>query len=63
MVNFEVGDRYYSTVSILGQCWNGFAIVHLAKHVPSGIMVAIKRYNVDKARDDASLVQVRSSVT
>ncbi|KAF2897660.1 hypothetical protein ILUMI_08527 [Ignelater luminosus] len=57
MVNFEANNDHYSTVSLLGQCWDGLAIVHLAKHIPSDKMVAIKRFNMDKIKEESNLVE------
>lgn len=58
MVTFESDISKYTTVSILGQGYNGAAIVYLAKHNPSSKMVAIKKINVDKAKEEASLIEV-----
>lgn len=58
MVVFEANNSDYSTISILGQCWSDIIAVHLAKHLPSGKMVVVKRFNMDKIKEDASLIQV-----
>lgn len=42
----------------MGQGYDGAAVVYLAKHLPSNIMVAIKKINVDKAKEEAHLIQV-----
>lgn len=61
MVNFEANNDHYSTVSLLGQCWDGLAIVHLAKHIPSDKMVALKRFYMDKVKEESNLVEVRTA--
>lgn len=58
MVVFEPDILQYSIVSIMGQGYDGAAVVYLAKHLPSNIMVAIKKINVDKAKEEAYLIQV-----
>lgn len=55
---FEAEDTHYRTISILSQCWNDLATVYLGKHVPSGKMVAVKRFNMDRTKEEAGLVQV-----
>lgn len=58
MVVFEADDSHYRTFSLLSQCWDDLAVVYLGKHVPTGKMVAIKRFNMDRAKEEAGLVQV-----
>lgn len=60
MVTFESDISKYNMISLLGQGYDGAASVYLAKHVCSGKMVAVKKINVDKAIDEADLVQVCS---
>ncbi|XP_057665429.1 STE20-related kinase adapter protein alpha isoform X1 [Diorhabda carinulata] len=47
----------YQTISILGHCFDNKAIVQLAKHLPSGIMIAIKKFNIDKIKEDINLLE------
>ncbi|XP_072393750.1 STE20-related kinase adapter protein alpha-like isoform X1 [Diabrotica undecimpunctata] len=47
----------YQTISILGQCFDNKAVVQLAKHLPSGVMVAIKKFNVDTIPGDIKLLE------
>lgn len=54
--NANISD--YKTISILGHCFNNKAVVHLAKHLPSGEMVAIKKFNMDRIKEDINLVEV-----
>lgn len=60
MVNYEANISAYETISTLGQCFEGMAVVNLAKH-KSGTMVAIKRFNMDRIKHEAHLVEVRKS--
>ncbi|XP_018324329.1 STE20-related kinase adapter protein alpha [Agrilus planipennis] len=56
MVTYQPDNSYYKKLSILGECCNGLAIVYLAKHVPSQKLVALKKFNMDKAKH-ANLIQ------
>lgn len=58
MVNFNMDFKDYKIISTLGQCFEGRAAVNLARHLPSGTMVALKKFNMDKVREDSSLVDV-----
>lgn len=58
MVTYETNISKYVTFSVLGQGYCGAAVVYLAKHNPSSTMVAIKKINMDRAKEEASLVQV-----
>ncbi|RZB89865.1 STE20-related kinase adapter protein alpha [Asbolus verrucosus] len=57
MINYEAGISSYETISTLGQCFEGMAVVHLARHLPSGTMVAVKRFNMDRIKHEAHLVE------
>lgn len=59
MTSFDSNISSYKTISILGHCFNDNAVVHLAKHKPSGTMVAIKKFDMDKIKEGAHLVQVK----
>lgn len=59
MVVFEANNDSYRPLSVLGSCCGNFGVVQLARHLPSQKLVAIKRYNVDKANvEDAYLIEV-----
>lgn len=58
MTEFEADYGYYKTISILGQGFNGMMAVHLAKHLPTGRMIALKRFNMDRIKEEAHLVEV-----
>lgn len=58
MSEFEADNSHYSIISTLGQCYNGVGVVYLAKHLPSGQMVAIKKFNMDMVKDEVNLIQV-----
>lgn len=55
---YETNISKYVTFSIMGQGYCGAAVIYLAKHNPSSTMVAIKKINMDRAKEEASLVQV-----
>lgn len=59
MTTFHGNISLYKTISILGHCFDDTAVVHLAKHVPSGTMVAIKKFDMDRIREEAHLVEVK----
>lgn len=61
MAKFDANITWYKTISILGHCFGENAVVHLAKHKPSGTMVAIKKFNMDKIKEGAHLVEVTQS--
>lgn len=58
MVTYETNISKYVTFSVLGQGYCGAAVVYLAKHNPSNTMVAIKKINMDRAKEEANLIQV-----
>ncbi|CAH1970795.1 unnamed protein product [Acanthoscelides obtectus] len=41
----------YQIISILGHCFNQLAVVQLAKFIPTGAMVAIKKFDMDKIKE------------
>jgi STE20-related kinase adapter protein alpha len=57
MINYEANISAYETISTLGQCFEGKAVVHLAQHKKSGTMVALKRFNMDRIKHEAHLVE------
>lgn len=57
MVTYEANNDKYCFMSILGSCCNGLGVVQLARHLTSRQMVAIKRFNMDRAKEEASLIQ------
>lgn len=62
MTTFDGNISSYKTISILGHCFDETTVVHLAKHIPSGIMVAIKKFDMDRIKENANLVEVILSV-
>lgn len=62
MVTYETNISKYVTFSVLGQGYNSAAVVYLAKHNPSNTMVAIKKINMDRAKEEANLIQVSSHI-
>ncbi|KAJ3648741.1 hypothetical protein Zmor_020520 [Zophobas morio] len=57
MINYEANISSYETISTLGQCFEGMAVVHLSKHIKSGTLVAVKRFNMDRIKQEAHLVE------
>jgi len=58
MLMFEADPAHYQLCSVLGHCCEDIATVHLARHLPSGTLVAVKKFNMDKSKQEASLIQV-----
>lgn len=58
MFNFETNIAHYKIYSILGECCDNAGIVQLAKHLPSKQMVAIKKFNMDKIKEEVNLIEV-----
>lgn len=54
----ECIDAQYQSLSILGQCCQGYGSVELAKHKQSQKIVVIKRINLDTLKDEVELVEV-----
>ncbi|XP_069703693.1 STE20-related kinase adapter protein alpha isoform X2 [Periplaneta americana] len=57
MLMFEADPAHYQLCSVLGHCCEDIATVHLARHLPSGTLVAVKKFNMDKSKEEASLIQ------
>lgn len=54
---FEARSEHYNSLSILGSCCNDLGVVQLARHTPSGQIVAVKRFNMEKAKEEMSLIE------
>ncbi|XP_066262328.1 STE20-related kinase adapter protein alpha [Euwallacea similis] len=63
MVNFNTNLRDYEIICTLGQCFEAKATVNLAKHVPSGSLVALKKFNMDVVKEDSSLIDLEIILT
>ncbi|XP_072174158.1 STE20-related kinase adapter protein alpha-like [Diadema setosum] len=48
---FEGDSRHYTLLTLIGRNFEGNAVVHIARHGPSGDLVAIRRINLEKMRD------------
>ncbi|KAJ8730526.1 hypothetical protein PYW08_001939 [Mythimna loreyi] len=55
MFNPDIND--YQLTSIITECCGGVAVVYSALYKPNNQNVAIKRYFVDKTKENASLIQ------
>lgn len=58
MTTYDSNISSYKTISILGHCFDDNGVVHLAKHKSSGSMVAVKKFDMDKIKENAHLVEV-----
>ena len=58
MITFEPDLTHYQQCTLLTRCFNNQGTVHMACHVPSGMMVVVKRLNLDKSKEAANLIQV-----
>jgi len=58
---FESDPSHYKICSILGQCCGSIGIVLLAVHGPSASLVALKKFNMDKAKDEIENIQVQKA--
>lgn len=56
MYNPDIND--YQLTSIITECCGGVAVVYSALYKPNNQNVAIKRYFVDKTKENANLIQV-----
>lgn len=57
MLNPDFND--YQLTSIINECCGGGAVVYSALYKPSKQYVAVKRYFVDKSKENANLIQVK----
>lgn len=48
----------YEIKSELSNCCFGIGIVYLAKHAPTQQFVAIKKFQMDKAKEESNLIRV-----
>lgn len=62
MIMFEADSSCYKTVSMLSTCCDGLAIVHLTKHLPSDTLVVVKKFNMDRAKEESHLIQVNDLI-
>ncbi|CAH0550049.1 unnamed protein product [Brassicogethes aeneus] len=57
MAKYEAKTSSYKIISLLGQGFDGKAEVHLAKYLPTNEMLAIKKFDMDKIKEEAQLVE------
>jgi hypothetical protein len=62
MLMFEADPTQYELCSVLGHCCENIATVHLARYRPSGAMVAVKKFNLERSKQEASLIQASAVV-
>lgn len=55
---FGSNPNEYEIKNELSRCCFGIGTVYLAKHVVSQRYVALKKFQMDKAKDEASLIRV-----
>lgn len=51
----------YEIKSELSGCCFGIGVVYFAKHVPSQQCVAVKKFQMDKAKEESNLIRVSNS--
>lgn len=56
--SYDTNDSHYQSISYLGHCCNGIAVIHLSRHIPTNTLVAVKKFNMDKAKEDTVLIEV-----
>lgn len=56
--SFGANPLSYEVRSVLGQCCDDVGQVYLAFHVPTDTPVALKKFNMDKAKDELENIQV-----
>lgn len=54
---FDSNPSNYECKSELSNCCFGIGIVYLAKHVPSQQFVAVKKFQMDKAKEESNLIR------
>lgn len=54
----DLNPSNYEIKSELSNCCFGIGIVYLAKHAPSQQFVAIKKFQMDKAKEESNLIRV-----
>lgn len=63
MIKYESDAHHYELLSVIGKGMIQAAVVSLARHVPSGQHVAVKRINLEKCTHDLTYVQREILVT
>lgn len=58
MESYDTNDTHYQSVSYLGHCCNGVAIVHLARYTPLNSLVAVKKFDIDKSKEELLFIEV-----
>lgn len=54
----DANPSNYEIKSELSSCCFGIGVVYLAKHVPTQQFVAVKKFQMDKAREENNLIRV-----
>lgn len=57
MLKYEMDATHYQTRSVLAQCCDKIATVHVAHHLPTGTFVAVKKFRLDMSTEEDSLIQ------
>lgn len=58
---FGSNPNEYEIKTELSSCCFGIGTVYLAKHGPTQQFVALKKFQMDKAKDEANLIRVSKS--
>lgn len=54
----DANPSNYEIKAELSSCCFGIGVVYLAKHVPSQQFVAVKKFQMDKAKEESNLIRV-----
>lgn len=55
---FDSNPSNYEFKSELSNCCFGIGVVYLAKYVPTQQFVAVKKFQMDKAKEETNLIRV-----
>lgn len=59
---FGSDSNSYLVTSVLGQCCGDIGQIYLAIYLPSNTPIALKKFNLDKVKDEMENIQVRRQV-
>lgn len=55
---YDSNPNEYEIKTELSSCCFGIGTVHLAKHTPSQQFVTLKKFQMDKAKEESNLIKV-----
>lgn len=57
-VALDANPANYEIKSELSSCCFGIGVVYIAKHVPTQQFVAVKKFQMDKAKEESNFIRV-----